>query len=126
MILLVDRRNPRLMDGALSLEDVGVLPHAVANFGAAPLTPGERILGEFDLEPHVALQVYGFLPLSFVIEGTDMVALVPEMLARVVLHENDALVAVEPPFHDVTLAESYWDAPAPSLRPGSLVNGPLP
>ena len=36
----------------------------------------------------MTLQVAGFLPLPFVVEGTDLVAVVPERLARLHLRDD--------------------------------------
>lgn len=113
MVLLADRANPRLRHGNLSVEDLSEVPFAVSTFGPGILTPADRAFGELGIERRIALQVAGFLPLPFVIEGTDMVAVVPERLAR--LHtdirpggQEPALVLVEPPFAEVVLAEGYW------------------
>ena len=51
---------------------------------------------------------HGFLPLPFVIAGTEMVAVVPEKLARIHLRDDGPVVLVEPPFGEVVLAEGYW------------------
>jgi DNA-binding transcriptional LysR family regulator len=82
----------------------------VSSFGPGILTPADRAFGELGIQRHVALQVAGFLPLPFVIEGTDMVAVVPERLARMHLRPEGPLVMVEPPFDEVVLAEGYWYA----------------
>ncbi len=108
MVVLADRTNPRLDDGRLTLEDLAALPHAVAAFGPGTLTPVDRVFGELGIDRRIALQVFGFLPLPFVIEGTDLVAVVPEKLARVHLHHESSLVVVPPPFGQVLLAEGYW------------------
>ncbi len=111
MVLLVDRNNRRLgPEGGLSLQDLAELPHAVSGFGPGILTPADRVFGELGLERRVALTVSGFLPLPFVIQGTDMVSVVPELLARIHLGEDSPLVLVEPPFGEVVLAEGYWFA----------------
>ena len=110
MVLLCHRGNPRLRDGVLTLDDLGVLPHAVASFGPGVLTPADRAFGELGVERRIALQVAGFLPLPFVIAGTDMVALVPEKLARSSTRDDGSVVQVEPPFDEVVLAEGYWFA----------------
>ena len=110
MVLVADRRNPRLRDGGLGLEDLAVLPHASAAFGPGILTPADRVFGELGIDRWVALQVAGFLPLPFVIEGTDMVAVVPERLARIHVRPDRPLALVEPPFGEVVLAEGYWFA----------------
>lgn len=108
MVVMAARENPRLRDGALTLEDLAALPHAVPSFGPGVLTPADRAFGELGIDRRVALQVAGFLPLPFVIAGTDMVALVPERLARIHLGPASRVVVVEPPFGDVILAEGYW------------------
>ena len=74
------------------------------------LTPVDRAFGELGIDRRIALQVYGFLPLPFVIEGTDMIAVVPEILARIHVRPEGRLVIVEPPFDEVVLAEGYWFA----------------
>lgn len=108
MVVLVDRSNRALRDGALTLDDLAELPHAVAAFGPAVLTPVDRVFGELGIDRRIALQVFGFLPLPFVVAGTDMVAVVPELLARTHLRPEGPLVLVEPPFGEVVLAEGYW------------------
>jgi DNA-binding transcriptional LysR family regulator len=110
MVLMVGRGNSRLRDGRLTLDDLAALPHAVSGFGPGILTPADRAFGELGIDRHVALQVYGFLPLPFVIEGTDLVAVVPERLARIHVRPDGPVVMVEPPFDEVVLAEGYWYA----------------
>lgn len=110
MVVLADRRNPRLRDGRLSIDDLRALPYAAGSFGAGVLTPVDRVFGELHIEHRPVLQVFGFLPLPFVIEGTDMYAVVPEMLARLHDRPDGPLVMVEPPFGEVLLAEGYWFA----------------
>ncbi|MEP9385181.1 LysR family transcriptional regulator [Nocardioides sp. KR10-350] len=110
MVLLADRNNPRLVDGRLTLEDLSELPYASGTFGAGVLTPADRVFGEFHISHRPVLQVFGFLPLPFVIEGTDMYAVVPEMLARLHARPGCPLVMVEPPFGEALLAEGYWFA----------------
>ena len=108
MVLLADRGNSYLDDGRLSVEALAVMPHAVANFGPGILTPADRAFGELGIVRHVALQVHGFLPLPFVIAGTEMVAVVPRRLAHTHVLGGGPLIVVEPPFGEVVLAEGYW------------------
>lgn len=110
-VCLVDRGNPRLTDeGLLTLQDVAELPHAVAGFGPGILTPVDRMFGELGLGRRIGMQVAGWLPLPYVIEGTDMVAMVPERLARLHGRPSGPLVAVPPPFGEVVMTEGYWFA----------------
>jgi DNA-binding transcriptional LysR family regulator len=85
LVCVVDRDNPRLRDGALSIEDLQEMPHAVAEFGAA----GERRRPlEVELERAgivdrtVLVRVSSLLVLPFAVTGTDMCAFVPSRLAR--------------------------------------------
>ena len=109
MVVLADRGNPALVDGRLTLEDLAELPHAVAGFGPGVLTPVDRVFGELGIDRRIALHVFGFLPLPFVVAGTRMVAVVPELLARMHVRPGGPLVCVDPPpFGEVLLAEGYW------------------
>ena len=108
MVLIAARDHPRVEDGRLSVEALAEVPHAVAGFGPGILTPADRAFGELGIARRVALQVHGFLPLPFVIAGTEMVAVVPEKLARMHLSDDGPLVVVEAPFGEVVLAEGYW------------------
>lgn len=111
MVIIADRRHPRLVDGRLTLTDLAELPHAVATFGPGILTPVDRVFGELGVDRRIVLQVAGFLPLAFVIARTEMVAVVPERLARIHARGGDGPVTlVEPPFDEVVLAEGYWYA----------------
>lgn len=108
MVCLVDRNHP----GAegLTLDDLARLPHAVASFGQGIITPVDRVFGELGIDRRVQVTVHGWLSLPFVIEGTDLVAVVPERLARLHTRVGGPLVQVEPPFGRVLLAEGYWYA----------------
>lgn len=117
MVCLVDRENPALIDGTLSMEALARLPHAVAAFGRGNLTPADRIVGERGIHRRISVVVSGWLPLPYVIVGTDMVAIVPERMAR--RHCLDGrLVVVDSPFGDVVLAEGYSYAEHRESDPG--------
>jgi DNA-binding transcriptional LysR family regulator len=107
MVVIADRSNPRLTGGRLTREDLTVLPHAAASFGPGVVTPVDRAFEELGIDRRITLTVYGFLPLPFVIEGTEMVAVVPELLARMQVRHDGPLVVVDPPFGDIVLAEGY-------------------
>jgi len=107
MVCLADRRHHDLSHG-LSLEDLARLSHAQATFGPGILTPVDRVFGELDIHRTIQVTVSGWLPVPFVVEGTDLVAVVPERLARLHTAGDGPLVQVEPPFGEVVLAEAYW------------------
>jgi DNA-binding transcriptional LysR family regulator len=116
-VCVVDPSNPLLRDGWLSLEDLGSLPHATATFGHSKPNPAERVLEELGVRRHVQVTVSGWLPLPFVVAGTDLVAIVPERLARRVA-EPAGVVVAEPPFGHVELIEAVWWHPARTSDPG--------
>ncbi|MFE2470700.1 LysR family transcriptional regulator [Streptomyces mirabilis] len=105
-VCLVDPDNPRLVDGRLALRDLAEMPHAACGIGK--LTPADRQLETLGITPRVQVSTPGFNVLPFLVSGTDLVALVPERLAR--RYEGFARCAVVPtPFPDVPLVEAmYW------------------
>lgn len=113
MVCLVDKRNPRLGHGRdrLTLADLAELPHANAAFGATVITPVDRVFSELGINRRIEVTVAGWLPLPFVIEGTDLVAVVPERLARLHAAGGGPLAVTEPPFGEAVLAEAYWFLP---------------
>jgi len=115
-VCIADPANPRLRDGWLSLEDIGALPHAVATLGHPGLNPADRVLDELGVRRRVQVTVTGFLPVPFVVAGTDLVAIVPERLARRVAGTAGVLV-VEPPFGQLDLIEAVWWHPTRSADP---------
>ncbi|MBB2891878.1 LysR family transcriptional regulator [Flexivirga oryzae] len=112
MVCLVDRGNPRLRNGRLELADLRALSYAVGEFGPGNLTPADRAAAELGLDRRVSVQVSGWLPLPFVIQGTDMVAVLPDRLARMVIGPGTTLTVADSPFDDVPLVEGYWFAPS--------------
>lgn len=117
LVCVVDPGNRLLRDGRLTLADLAELPHAVATFRGGGGTPADRALEELGVDRRVLVRALGFLPLPFVVVGTDAVAVVPERLAR--RFERDGrVVVVEPPFGRVDMLESMWWHPVRSADPG--------
>ncbi|MEU6261080.1 LysR family transcriptional regulator [Streptomyces sp. NPDC047043] len=106
-VCIVDPDNPRLTDGRLALRDLAEMPHAASAFGKS-LTPTDRQLETLGITARVQVSTPGFSVLPFLVSGTDMVALVPERLAR--RYERFArCLAVPTPFPDVPLVEAmHW------------------
>ncbi|MGY1812595.1 LysR family transcriptional regulator [Blastococcus sp. SYSU D00820] len=111
LVCVVDARNPYLRDGALDLEALCAMPHAVTGFRAPTVTPVDRVLSQHGVVRRVALRALGFLPLLFAVGGTDAVAIVPERLARRFSSEGRVRV-VEPPFGLVDMLEAAWWHPS--------------
>ncbi len=111
LVCLVARNHPRLERGALTLDDLQAMPHAVAEFAAA----GDRrrpLEVELDArgvrDRNVLVQVTSLLTLPFAVAGTDMCAFVPSRLARRCLESLDLTIA-ETPLDPVTITEAaHW------------------
>ena len=106
-VCVVDPGNSRLADGQLTLDDLSVLPHAVRNGGRTHVSPADRVMDELCVRRQIQVTAVGFLPLPFLIAGTELVAVIPERLAlRVAVPLG--LRVVEPPFGRVELIETLW------------------
>jgi DNA-binding transcriptional LysR family regulator len=105
---LVDPGNPALVDGALTFEAFVALPQAIARFGRFHFTPADRRLRELGVdrsEPRVTAG--SFLPLPAIVAGTDLVAVVPRVLAER-LGPVHGLLVVDPPFGSVPIDLKLW------------------
>ncbi len=115
-VCVVDPANPRLRDGRLTLDDLSALPHAVRDSGSSHVTMPDRVLDELSIERRVQVGCVGFLPLPFLVAGTDLVTTIPERLAvRVAVPLG--LTVVEPPFGRVELIETLWWHPDRASTP---------
>jgi len=117
-VCITDPANPRLTGGELTLDDIAELPLAVATFGQPPghLSAAERVLEALGVPRHIQVTTVGWLPLPFVVAGTDLVAIVPERLARRVAATAGVRVC-EPPFGTAELIEAAWWHPTRSGDP---------
>jgi DNA-binding transcriptional LysR family regulator len=111
LVCLVAADHPRLVDGALTLDDLKAMPHAVAEFAAAG---DQRRPLEVEVEDkglggrNVLVQVTSLLTLPFAVAGTDMCAFVPSRLARRCVEILDLVVA-ETPMDPVRITEAaHW------------------
>jgi len=113
---VVDPANPRLRDGRLSLADLAALPHAVTEFPHAEGDPVRAALERAGLVPNVVMATIGWLPVPFLVGGTDMVAMVPERLARRVAGPAGVTIA-ETPLEAMELVETAWWHPMRATDP---------
>jgi DNA-binding transcriptional LysR family regulator len=111
LVCLVAQGHPRLKKGALSLEDLQAMPHALAVFAAAGARrrPLEVELDAQGIQDRTVLvQVTSLLTLPFAVAGTDMCAFVPSRLAKRCL-ESLGLTIAETPLDPVTITEAaHW------------------
>jgi DNA-binding transcriptional LysR family regulator len=115
-VCVADPGNPRLRDGGLTLEDLSVLPHAAARLPHAEEDLVADALDRHGVKPTVVLTAAGWLPIPFRVAGSDMVAVVPERLARR-LAPAAGVAVIEPPFGDVEMVEAAWWHPMRATDP---------
>lgn len=116
LVYMADPANPRLRDGRLTLEDLAALPHATARFPDPRFDPAATALFQHGISPNVVLTTGGWLPLPFLVAGTDMVAAIPERLARR-LGDSAGVTIVEPPLGPIELTEAAWWHPTYTTDP---------
>ena len=80
-VAVLDEANPVLDEEVVTLTRLAELPHAVGYFGESITTPADRMLESFGFSHLATAQVRGLLALPMLVQGTDLVALVPRMLA---------------------------------------------
>jgi DNA-binding transcriptional LysR family regulator len=115
-VCVVDPANPRLREGRLSLADLAAMPHAAARPPRTDLDQIGAELARHGITPAITMTTAGWFPLPFIVAGTDMVAIIPERLARKV--SQAARVTVTPaPFGEIELAEAVWWHPARATDP---------
>lgn len=114
IVYVADPANPWLCDGQLTADALAGLPHAVARLPQADLAA--RAMEGLGVIPRVVATAAGWLPLPFMVTGTEMVAAVPERLARL-LSEAAGVAVFDPPFGNIELAEVAWWHPMHATDP---------
>lgn len=108
LVCVVDPVASGLAGPALSMADLIRLPHAEPSFAPGQPTPVDRLLDERGIRRQVRVTVFGWLSVPFVLTGTEMVAIMPERMARLAIR-SAPLAILEPPFGLVELVEAaYW------------------
>jgi DNA-binding transcriptional LysR family regulator len=112
--------SPLLQQPRLSLEDLTTVPHAVGYFGEGVSTPADKLFESRGMQRHVAAVVAGFLSLPLLVEGTDLVALVPRMLAsRAQRGAGIAVLEFEEDAEASLVEAMYWH-PSQTEDPASV------
>jgi DNA-binding transcriptional LysR family regulator len=112
--------NLLLQQSRLSLADLGKVPHAVGYFGEGISTPADKLFESRGIQRRVAAVVAGFLSLPLLVEGTDLVALVPRMLAARAQRGADIVVLEFSDGADASLVEAMYWHPSQTEDPASL------
>jgi DNA-binding transcriptional LysR family regulator len=129
VVYVADPANSRLRDGRdrFTAEDLAALPHAAVRLPHADLVTDA--LARLGVTPRVVVTTGGWLPLPFLVTGSDLVAAVPESLARRVSGAAGVTVT-EPVFGTVELTEAAWWHPQHAADPAltwlrAIVRGSL-
>ena len=81
-VCLVRRGHPNLVDEALTLDDLNTLPYVDVTFAdEVPMVVRDALMSA-GVTPFTAMSVSGFLPVPFMIAGTDRYGFVPERIAE--------------------------------------------
>jgi DNA-binding transcriptional LysR family regulator len=115
-VCVADPGNPRLRDGRLTLEDLRALPHAAARLPHAVEDPLRNAFNRLGITPSEVVTTVGWLTLPFVVADSDMVAIIPERLARR-LAGAAGVAVIEPPFGRIDLVEAAWWHPMRATDP---------
>jgi len=81
MSCIVRRDHPRLVDGALTIDDLREMPYVKVVLAEHVTTFSDDALAAASVHPPVARTVPGFLPVPFLVADTDMYAFVPTRVA---------------------------------------------
>lgn len=107
-VCIVDKNNPRLREGQLSLADLGDLRLVHSKFGLHAQTHVDDMLSAAGIAPRVGASVQGFLPVPFVVSGTTMVGFVPHRLALQYGEQLGIAVAQTPLQSTVLVEAAHW------------------
>jgi DNA-binding transcriptional LysR family regulator len=119
-VAIADAGNPLLQQPRLTLSDLTTVPHAVGYFGEGISTPADKLFESRGIQRRVAAVVAGFLSLPLLVEGTDLVALVPRMLAARAQRGADIVVLEVSDDVDASLVEAMYWHPSQTEDPASV------
>ncbi len=113
------RPTPCCRDGTLTAADLQALPHAAARLPHHGTDPAAAALERLGITPAVVVTTGGWLPLPFLVAGTDLVAAIPERLARRVCAAAGVTIVTitDPPLDTIELRRGRLVAPHARHRP---------
>ena len=105
-VCIVDQHNAAVGD-ELTMQLLGDLPWILTFNAPTAYAPAAQQLRMIGVEPRVAMVVESFMPLPFLVAGTDRIALMQRRLAALLAPVAGVRV-LECPFDAVPLAEALW------------------
>ena len=119
-VVVADASNALLQQPRLTLADLATVPHAVGYFGEGISTPADKLFEARGIQRRVAAVVAGFLSLPLLVEGTDLVALVPAMLAARAQRGSGIAVLQLADDAEASLVEAMYWHPSQAEDPASV------
>jgi len=116
LVYVADPANPRLRDGRLTMADLAAAPHAAVRLPQGQPDPAAAALTRHGITPDIVVTAAGWLSLPFLVAGTDLLAAVPERLARRIATAAGTTV-IDPPFGPLELTETAWWHPMRATDP---------
>ena len=105
-VCIVSADNPAVGE-QLTLAQLGELPWVVLFNLPTAYAPAAQQLRTIGIEPRVEVVVDGFLPMPFLVVGTNRVALIQERLAHQVA-ESAGVRVLPCPFEVLPIVEAFW------------------
>lgn len=119
-VAIVDVAHPVLQESDLAVTHLARLPHAVGYFGNSITTPADRLLESLGSAQRATAKMRGLLALPMLVEGTDLMALVPRMLAiRASRGGRLAILDFSVEVEAILVESMYWH-PSHSEDPATL------
>lgn len=118
-VCLLDRDNPALAAGVLSMDAFSSLPLAVRAPGYLHLTPADQRLRELGVAGNAHVKTSSYLPLPSIVAGTDLIAVVPSRLADRLGPVTGTMTAPTP-FDRVEMTEALWWHPSKNSDPSHV------
>lgn len=119
-VAVVDSRHPVLLEQYPKVQSLAALPHAVGRFGESITTPVDRLLEALESPRTASAQVGGLVALTLLVEGTDLVAFVPRMLAMKAGRGGGIAILDFPVELEAVLVESMYWHPSRAEDPATL------
>lgn len=119
-VVVMDSANSLLSRSKLTVHDIAVAPQAVGEFGGSIVTPPMQLFQRIGQTPVIAARVAGLQALPTVVEGTDLVALVPYLLAARATRALDVTAVEFVPELEIPLVEAMYWHPMQSTDPANV------
>ncbi len=118
-VVITDPGHALLTRDRLTVADIASAPQAVGEFGGSIVTPPMRFFAEAGQPTRIVARISGFQALPSIVEGTDLVALVPRHLAAPATRDGRVVAIDFADDLDVPLVEGMFWHPLQSADPGN-------